>query len=147
MATIGVFAIIIDDSRRVLCVRLNYSHGGWTTPGGRVDRGESPIAALRREVDEEAGCSVEVGELIGTYVKLDQDDIVLSFEARITKRSEWLPNTEIAEVRFFSEAELPTRMSAVARTRIEDGFRGRRGVFREFGHEQIRGAKESEFHP
>lgn len=132
MATIGVFAIIFDRERRILCVRLNYSHGGWTTPGGRVEPGELPTVALCREVLEETGYVIEVGPLIGTYAKSYADDIVLNFEAQIVSRNERSPNAEIAEVRFFSENELPDEISPVARKRIEDGLRGVRGVFREY---------------
>jgi 8-oxo-dGTP pyrophosphatase MutT (NUDIX family) len=132
MATIGVFAIILDDTRRMLCVRLNYAHRGWTTPGGRVEAGESPRLALKREVLEETGYRVEVGPLIGVYFKVYENDVVFSFEAQVTDRVAWTSNEEIAEVQFFSKAELPHKMTAVVRKRIEDGFEGVRGVFREF---------------
>jgi 8-oxo-dGTP pyrophosphatase MutT (NUDIX family) len=88
--------------------------------------------ALKREVREETGYDVEVGALIGVYSKPFQDDIVLGFEARITGRSAWSPTHEIAEVRFFPQQELPDGFTAVARQRIEDGFRGLRGAFHEF---------------
>ena len=133
MITIGVFAIIMDAEKRILCVRLNYAHGGWTTPGGRVEPGELLPDALCREVREETGYEIEVGPLIGTYVKPYANDIVLNFAARITGRGEWSPTDEIAEIRYFSVTDLPDEMSPVARQRIEDGFRGARGVFREFG--------------
>ena len=50
MPTLGVFAAIFDDIGRILCVRMNYAMQAWTTPGGRVEQGESPLAALKREV-------------------------------------------------------------------------------------------------
>ena len=65
MPTLGVFAAIFDKQQRVLCVRLNYAARTWTTPDGGVEPGESPIRALEREVLEEAGLEVAVGELLG----------------------------------------------------------------------------------
>jgi len=35
----------------------------WELPGGKVEPGESPVAALQREVREELGCEVEVGKI------------------------------------------------------------------------------------
>jgi hypothetical protein len=46
MATLGIFAIIFDAQRRVLCVRTSYGHQRWATPGGRIETGESPLEAL-----------------------------------------------------------------------------------------------------
>jgi 8-oxo-dGTP diphosphatase len=55
MPTLGVFAAILDDGGRILCVRMNHATHAWTTPGGRVEPGESPLDALKREVLEESG--------------------------------------------------------------------------------------------
>ena len=37
---------------------------GWEPPGGQVELGEDLVAALKREVREESGCEVEVGNLL-----------------------------------------------------------------------------------
>jgi 8-oxo-dGTP diphosphatase len=128
--TIGVFAAIFDECGRILCVRMNYGTKGWTTPGGRVELGESPLDALKREVLEETGLVIEPGLLIGVYAKPSENDIVLCFGATVLRRNNWAPNGEISEVRFFSAAELPRPMTVAAHARILDAFEGRSGVFR-----------------
>src|SRR5579862_7731260 len=107
MPTLGVFAAIFDEDRRILCVRMNYASRGWTTPGGRVERGESPIDALKREVLEESGLEVVAEELVGVYSKPSKDDIVLFFRARVVTQHPWQPNEEIAQLGYFGRADLP----------------------------------------
>jgi 8-oxo-dGTP diphosphatase len=38
--------------------------GQWEFPGGKVEPGEDEPAALRREIQEELGCEIEVGALV-----------------------------------------------------------------------------------
>ena len=83
MPTLGVFAAIFDDSGRILCVRMNYATHAWTTPGGRVELGESPLAALKREMLEESGLEVVADGLVGVYSKPQKDDVVLFLRARV----------------------------------------------------------------
>ena len=65
----SVVAVIIDDQERVLLTRRSIPpfKGMWVMPGGKIDLGEPIAVALKREVDEEVGLEVEVGDLIDVF--------------------------------------------------------------------------------
>jgi ADP-ribose pyrophosphatase YjhB (NUDIX family) len=130
MATIGAFALLLDDDGSVLCVRQNYPPHEWTLPGGRVEPNESPLAALHREILEETSCRIAIERYVGTYARTDADDLVLLFVARILERATWAPNGEIADLGFFPTASLPHPMNPRHRQRIEDAINGRSGLVR-----------------
>ncbi|TDO35646.1 ADP-ribose pyrophosphatase YjhB (NUDIX family) [Kribbella sp. VKM Ac-2527] len=62
-----VGALVYDEQHRLLVVqRANEpGRGLWSLPGGRVEPGEDDPAAVTREVEEETGLQVSVGELVG----------------------------------------------------------------------------------
>ncbi len=131
MTTIGVFANIFDETRRILCVKRAYGPKNWTTPGGGMEAGETPLQALVREVQEETGYLVRPGRLIGVYSKPERDDLVLSIDAEIIGKNPWRPNSEIAEFGFFGPDELPRPMQRSTHMRLMDAFDRKFGVIRE----------------
>jgi 8-oxo-dGTP diphosphatase len=65
-----VVAAIIERSAGVLICRRrpDQSHAlQWEFPGGKVEPGESPAAALARELEEELGISGAAGDVIARY--------------------------------------------------------------------------------
>ena len=58
---IAAAGIVINDKDEILMVKTYRS--GWVFPGGQVEVGENVIDAVKREIMEEAGVDVEVGEV------------------------------------------------------------------------------------
>jgi len=64
----AVAAVMVQDGKLLLIKRgVEPSKGKWSVPGGRVEWGETLIEAVKREVREETGLEIEVGEVAGVY--------------------------------------------------------------------------------
>jgi len=88
MPVVAVGAVVlVEPDVVVLIQRANPpSKGSWTLPGGKLNRGESLVDAVRREVLEETGLEVEVGQLIEVVelVESTHHYVVLDYLARKT---------------------------------------------------------------
>jgi 8-oxo-dGTP pyrophosphatase MutT (NUDIX family) len=129
--SIGVRAVVEDGERRILLVRHNYI-AGWYFPGGGMNRRETAVQALARELDEEVQLRLTgpVG-LYGVYFnrKLAGRDHVLVYRCPHWERaSEFRPSMEIAEARFFALDNLPTDLSRGTAERIGELYRGNKVV-------------------
>lgn len=64
-----VAAVILRDGHILAAKRLEGGPSGlkWEFPGGKVESGETPRAALQREILEELGLEVTVGDELGTF--------------------------------------------------------------------------------
>jgi 8-oxo-dGTP diphosphatase len=61
----GVGAVVLDEGRLLLVRRTRHPGAGlWAVPGGKVGLGEAMRDAAAREVREETGLEVEVGEVV-----------------------------------------------------------------------------------
>lgn len=81
MKIIRVVAAVILSEGKVFVTRRGYGDfkGGWEFPGGKIEEGETPEAALRREIFEELDTEIVVGELIDT-IEYDYPNFHLSMD-------------------------------------------------------------------
>ena len=71
---VGVGAVVLD-AGRVLLVRRGKAPlaGKWSLPGGLVELGETTREAVRREIAEECGLTIRVGEVAGILDRVVRD--------------------------------------------------------------------------
>jgi ADP-ribose pyrophosphatase YjhB (NUDIX family) len=121
--TLGVRAMVVDAEKRILLVRQSYSPG-WVLPGGGVERGETAIQSLRRELDEEAAVTISSSEpqLFGLYSNESRlrGDHVAFYIVREFVMGEFVPTVEIREARLFAVDDLPADTAASVTRRIAE---------------------------
>lgn len=128
MKTINVVAAIIKATNEkgepmIFATQRGYGDfkGGWEFPGGKIEDGETPEAALVREIREELDTEIEVGELLDT-IEYDYPTFHLSMKCfwssivagdLVLKEHEaarWLTKDEIYDVEW-----LPADVSLVGK--------------------------------
>lgn len=118
---VSVCALIFDDGHILLAHR--HAIDWWNLPGGAVDPGETVDEALRREVREETGLEVEVGQLVGVYSKPLKQEIVLTFRCQVSGGAPGtIRDDDIDESRYFALDALPARTLPKHRERIHDAL-------------------------
>ena len=131
MKTVKVVAAVITASnengeKMIFATQRGYGEfkDGWEFPGGKVESGETPQAALKREIMEELETEIEVGELIET-IEYDYPTFHLSmdcFWAEIVKgdlvlreheAAKWLTREQLESVDW-----LPVDLGLVEKVRV-----------------------------
>lgn len=108
MKTINVVAAVIIDDNRIFATQRGYGQwkDWWEFPGGKIESGESPEEALRREIREELATEIIVGDLL-TTVEYDYPDFHLSMQCFLCKTASGnLTLLEHEDARWLTKVEL-----------------------------------------
>jgi 8-oxo-dGTP diphosphatase len=104
--------LYFDQAGRVMLVRPTYKPM-WDIPGGYVEHGESPAAALRREIVEELGTALPVGALLAVDWAphpAEGDKLLFVFDGGVLSQEEvgaiCVDGAEISEFAFRARPEL-----------------------------------------
>ncbi|MBP3476921.1 MAG: 8-oxo-dGTP diphosphatase MutT [Lachnospiraceae bacterium] len=86
MKTVRVAAAIITHEGKIFATQRGYGEfkDGWEFPGGKIEDGETPQEALRREIREELDTEIAVGELVDT-IEYDYPSFHLSMDCFLCK--------------------------------------------------------------
>ena len=139
---LGGYALCTDREDRILLTRLSAIEvdvGAWTLPGGGIEFGEHPDAAVIRELAEETGLVGEIVEVAGIFSHvyrrsraaegLDLHFLGVLYRVRIVDgelRDEVDGTTDAA--RWFSRSELDgIRLVEIARFGVDLAFAGADG--------------------
>jgi 8-oxo-dGTP pyrophosphatase MutT (NUDIX family) len=125
--TVGVRGMVFDASGRVFLVKHSYIPG-WHLPGGGVERGETLVAALTRELAEEGNIElIGTPELVGIYWNRRiawRDHVALYVVRSFRQTAPPQPNREIIAHGFFAVDALPDDTSRATRARLAEVLGG-----------------------
>jgi 8-oxo-dGTP diphosphatase len=107
-----VAAVLVENGRVLVTQRKAGTHlaGAWEFPGGKLLPGEDPRAGLRRELAEELGVDVSVGEIVDVtfheYKEADKAVLLMFFEAQRTADSRDPEALDVAAFAWFGPGDL-----------------------------------------
>ncbi|HVW56769.1 MAG TPA: NUDIX domain-containing protein [Rhizobiaceae bacterium] len=127
--TFGVRGIVYDPNvESVFLIRHTYV-AGWHFPGGGVERGETAVQALRRELREEGNIEISAApELKSLHLNRrasPRDHVALYLVTGFRQTTPRKPNFEIAESGFFKMNDLPAGTTPATLRRLDEVFHGK----------------------
>lgn len=119
--SVSVAGVIVDDAGRALLVQRR-DNACWEPPGGVLERDETIVNGLRREIREETGLEVEPICLTGVYKNMSKGIVALVFRCDATE-GELTLNPEVAAFRWAEQNELTEMMLPAYAIRVTDAVR------------------------
>jgi NAD+ diphosphatase len=111
----AVIMLVVDDDDRLLLGRqVTWPEGRFSTLAGFVEPGESLEAAVRREVHEEAGITVDEVTYLGSQPWPFPSSLMLGFTAHARDTAVERRDGEIAETRWYTRERVVTDIESGA---------------------------------
>ncbi|MCB5201310.1 NUDIX domain-containing protein [Neorhizobium sp. T786] len=120
--TLGVRAACFDREGRIFLVRHTYVPG-WYMPGGGVERHETALQALEKELREEGNLVMTAKpSLFHVYYnrRVSKRDHVLFYRVEVEQTAPRRPDREIAESGFFALDALPADTTTATLNRVRE---------------------------
>lgn len=107
MKHIEVVAAIIVHDGKILATQRGYGNykGSWEFPGGKIEPGEAPEAALVREIHEELDATIEVGPKLVT-VDYDYPEFAMTMQCFVCTLASGMKLLEHSDARWLGRDEL-----------------------------------------
>lgn len=117
---VGVKCFIFNQDK-LLLLKIGYAHKGWVLPGGAVDRGEQPLEAVKRELEEEAGIKNIDLEFIQTGIRhKGSGKVTLYYYLGYTQdETITIDDQEIVDGGWFDLMNLPPKRRKILNEEIE----------------------------
>jgi 8-oxo-dGTP diphosphatase len=106
-----VAGIIVRSDEILICQRTKHQSMPlkWEFPGGKIEAGEQPRDALRRELEEELGITAEIGDEVSRLVHTYPSGGTVELRFYIVRNySGTLENRIFRDIRFVNRKDLPT---------------------------------------
>ncbi|MGV9703036.1 NUDIX hydrolase [Streptomyces sp. NPDC003483] len=118
--SVSVAGVVVREDGRLLAIR-RADNGTWELPGGILELEETPEAGVAREVLEETGIHVEVGELTGVYKNMARGVVALVFRCKRSGGTE-RTSVESTAVSWLTPDEVNEWMSEAFAVRLLDAL-------------------------
>lgn len=129
MYSVSVAGVVTNESGQVLLQR-RADNGEWQIPGGVLERDESTMAGLTREICEETGIRVTVERLSGVYRHTKRNIVAMVFKCYSMDTKVSL-SSESTDVGWFDPQAAMDVVPVVFKERISDALSGEPPIVRE----------------